>query len=141
MIGNVQVALPELESRIFSHALDLPLVGIIVCFFRALRVVPSGNETGDDGDQNMQGRKESFLAKARAGQIDDYLKATRIAPLSRYEIKAGWEIPAVLEQALNSDLPGELKALVSSNVYDTATGRFRLWTGRRPGDLGPGHLP
>jgi type IV secretion system protein VirB10 len=54
------------------------------------------------------------------------LKSTRNAPLSLYEIKGGWEIPAVLEQALNSDLPGELKALVSSNVYDTATGRFLL---------------
>ena len=74
----------------------------------------------------MQERKESFLTKARAGQTDDYLKSTRTAPLSRYEIKAGWEIPAILEQALNSDLPGELKALVSSNVYDTATGRFLL---------------
>jgi type IV secretion system protein VirB10 len=31
-----------------------------------------------------------------------------------------------LEQSLNSDLPGELKALVMSNVYDTATGRFVL---------------
>jgi Bacterial conjugation TrbI-like protein len=48
------------------------------------------------------------------------------APLSRYEVKAGWEIPAVLEQSLNSDLPGELKALVTSNVYDTATGLYLL---------------
>ena len=86
----------------------------------------SGGDGSDDADQNMQSRKESFLAKARTGQMDDYLKSTRSAPLSRYEIKAGWEIPAVLEQALNSDLPGELKALVSSNVYDTATGRFLL---------------
>lgn len=86
----------------------------------------SGSEDGGDGDQNLQGRKEAFLAKARAGQMDDYLKSTRTAPLSRYEIKAGWEIPAILEQALNSDLPGELKALVSSNVYDSATGRFLL---------------
>jgi len=46
--------------------------------------------------------------------------------LSKYELKAGWEIPAVLEQALNSDLPGEVKALVSSNVYDTASGRYLL---------------
>ncbi len=86
----------------------------------------SGGDGNGDADQNMQDRKESFLAKARTGQMDDYLKSTRNAPLSLYEIKAGWEIPAVLEQALNSDLPGELKALVSSNVYDTATGRFLL---------------
>lgn len=80
----------------------------------------------DEGDQNLQGRKEAFLDNARTAQNDNYLQSIRTAPLSPYEIKAGWEIPAVLEQALNSDLPGELKALVSSNVYDTATGRFLL---------------
>ena len=76
--------------------------------------------------QNMQARKEAFLATVGGRQTDDYLSSTRGAPLSRYEIKAGWEIPAVLEQSLNSDLPGELKALVTSNVYDTATGLYLL---------------
>ncbi len=74
----------------------------------------------------MQAMKEAFLSRARTLPAEDYLKSTRTAPLSKYEIKAGWEIPAVLEQALNSDLPGELKALVSSNVYDTASGRYLL---------------
>jgi type IV secretory pathway VirB10-like protein len=64
----------------------------------------------------MQSRKEVFLAAGRNRQMDDYLRSTREAPLSRYEIKAGWEIPAVLEQSLNSDLPGELKALVSRPI-------------------------
>lgn len=86
----------------------------------------AGSDAASYNDQNMQSGKESFLAKAHAAATGDYLKSTRTAPLSRYEIKAGWEIPAVLEQALNSDLPGELKALVTSNVYDTATGRFVL---------------
>lgn len=74
----------------------------------------------------MQVRKEAFLAAARNRDSDDYLRSTRQVPLSRYEVKAGWEIPAVLEQSLNSDLPGELKALVTSNVYDTATGLYLL---------------
>jgi len=87
-----------------------------------------GSRAGGDADrdQNTEGQKEAFLAKARSSQSADYLKSIRTPPLSPYEIKAGWEIPAVLEQALNSDLPGELKALVSSNVYDTATGRYLL---------------
>jgi type IV secretory pathway VirB10-like protein len=80
----------------------------------------------DYDSQNMQSRKEAFLAANRTRQADDYLRSNREAPLSRYEIKAGWEIPAVLEQSLNSDLPGELKALVTSNVYDTATGLYLL---------------
>jgi len=80
----------------------------------------------DYDSQNMQSRKEAFLAANRTRRADDYLRSNREAPLSRYEIKAGWEIPAVLEQSLNSDLPGELKALVTSNVYDTATGLYLL---------------
>lgn len=91
--------------------------------------VPLGGVNGNseyDG-QNLQMEKESFFQKARTGNVtDDYLKYTRTPPLSRFEIKTGWEIPAVLEQGLNSDLPGELKALVMSNVYDTATGQYLL---------------
>ena len=95
----------------------------------ALGKALSGSSTSSDGDydgQNMQNRKETFLASARSQKTEDYLHSTRSAPLGTYEIKAGWEIPAVLEQNLNSDLPGDLKALVMSNVYDTATGRYLL---------------
>src|SRR5262249_28474677 len=91
----------------------------------ALGKAISGSGSGPDSDydgQNMQTRKEAFLVSARSQKADDYLRSTRTAPLGTYEIKAGWEIPAVLEQNLNSDLPGDLKALVMSNVYDTATG-------------------
>lgn len=70
--------------------------------------------------------QEAFLKEARTPQQADYLRSTRTPPISQYEIKAGWEIPAATEQGLNSDLPGEVKALVASNVYDTATGRYVL---------------
>ena len=46
--------------------------------------------------------------------------------MSRFEIKTGWDIPATLEQAINSDQPGEIRALVRENVYDTATGKYVL---------------
>jgi type IV secretion system protein VirB10 len=70
--------------------------------------------------------KLAFLESERAKLPDHYLKAMRTAQLTPYEIKAGWEIPAILEQALNSDLPGEIKALVRAHVYDTASGRYLL---------------
>lgn len=90
--------------------------------------IPSSTQSGssDYDSQNMQTRKEQFLDTASAKKTDDYLRSTRTAPLSEYEIEAGWEIPAVLEQSLNSDLPGEIKALVMSNVYDTASGQYLL---------------
>jgi len=92
--------------------------------------VQSASSTGQTGSaydgQNSQFQKDSFLQKARSHTTENYLKSTRTDPLSRYEIKAGWDIPATLEQAIDSDLPGEVKALVRSNVYDTATGEYLL---------------
>ena len=76
--------------------------------------------------QNGHSEKEGFLAQARGSKEDDQLNSTRTAPTSKYEIKAGWDIPAVLEQALNSDLPGEIRALVAENIYDTETGSYLL---------------
>jgi type IV secretion system protein VirB10 len=89
---------------------------------------PSAGVSADDPDydaQNNQNTKAAFLASSQQ-KSDDYLKSTRTPPLSPYAMKAGWEIPAVLEQSLDSDLPGEIKALVTSNVFDTATGGYLL---------------
>lgn len=91
----------------------------------ASRLAEQRNESEYDG-QNMQSTKAAFLASAEQRRTDDSLRSVRTAPLSPFEIKAGWEIPAILEQGLNSDLPGDIKALVDSNVFDTATGRYLL---------------
>jgi type IV secretory pathway VirB10-like protein len=80
---------------------------------------------GAEAQKTLDGR-EAFLSRARAASSGGYLASSRTKPAGRYEIKAGWEIPAVLEQGLNSDLPGEIKALVRENVYDTATGKYLL---------------
>ena len=92
--------------------------------------VQSASSSGQTGSayegQNGQSQKDSFLQRTRGRTMDNYLKSTRTDPLSRYEIKAGWDIPATLEQAIDSDLPGDVKALVRSNVYDTATGKYLL---------------
>ena len=85
-----------------------------------------GQGTSGYDTQNAQSQKHDFLEQTRGRSVENYLKSARTEPLSRYEIKAGWDIPAALEQAINSDLPGEVKALVRSNVYDTATGRYLL---------------
>jgi type IV secretion system protein VirB10 len=43
-----------------------------------------------------------------------------------YEIKTGSVIPGVMISGVNSDLPGNLIAQVSQNVFDSATGRYLL---------------
>ncbi|WP_328759925.1 TrbI/VirB10 family protein [Geomonas azotofigens] len=47
-------------------------------------------------------------------------------PRSRYELRAGYVVPATLISGINSELPGQIMAQVSQNVYDTATGRYLL---------------
>ena len=92
-------------------------------------LVPTAARTqaGSGNDlQNEQARKQAFIEQTRGRPVDNYLKSTRTPPLGKYEVKMGWDIPAILEQGINSDLPGEVKALVRSNVYDTATGKYLL---------------
>ena len=95
---------------------------------RAVSFSPSGSPNDPDYEsQNMQTAKAAFLASAQQRKTDDYLRSTRTAPLSSYEIKAGWEIPgSPRTKPANSDLPGDIKALITSNVFDTGTGRYLL---------------
>lgn len=55
-----------------------------------------------------------------------YLQQEKQKSISKFEIKAGWMIPAILITGLNSDLPGEVLAQVTQNIYDTATGKYLL---------------
>ncbi len=64
-----------------------------------------------------------FMKKALS---KGYLQQEKQKPISNYEIKAGWTIPATLITGLNSDLAGEVLAQVSENIYDTATGKYLL---------------
>jgi type IV secretion system protein VirB10 len=48
------------------------------------------------------------------------------APRTPYELRAGFVVPATLISGINSELPGQIVAQVSQNVFDTATGKWRL---------------
>ncbi|HAV1358756.1 TPA: hypothetical protein JG824_004553 [Vibrio parahaemolyticus] len=77
------------------------------------------NASALDTTGASQASKEAFLAKAnQAG----YLNARRELPASEYELTVGTLIPATLISAMNSDIPGNVIAQVSQNVYDSATG-------------------
>jgi len=66
--------------------------------------------TGTQGDrdynlQNEQERKQVFIEQTRGRAVNDYLKSRRTPPLGKYEVKMGCDIPAILEQGINSDCP------------------------------------
>ncbi|MDR2878621.1 MAG: TrbI/VirB10 family protein [Fusobacteriales bacterium] len=48
------------------------------------------------------------------------------APVSKYEIKTGELIPAVLVTGIDSDLAGNITAIVSQDVFDSIKGKYLL---------------
>jgi type IV secretion system protein TrbI len=73
---------------------------------------------------NMQDRKLAFVNGAvdRRNVSPDRLAN---AP-SRYVVHAGAVIPAALITGIRSDLPGQVTAQVTENVYDSPTGQYLL---------------
>jgi type IV secretory pathway VirB10-like protein len=64
---------------------------------------------------------------AGSGQEDRWkLDAQPEAPRSPYELRAGFVVPATLISGINAELPGQIMAQVSQDVFDTATGKFKL---------------
>jgi type IV secretion system protein TrbI len=73
---------------------------------------------------NMQDRKTAFLNSPvdRKTVSPDRLEN----PASRYVVQAGAVIAAALITGIRSDLPGQVTAQVTENVYDSPSGRFLL---------------
>jgi type IV secretion system protein VirB10 len=73
---------------------------------------------------NMQDRKLAFVN----GTVDrKTVSPDRLEnPASRYVVQAGSVIPAALITGLRSDLPGQVTAQVTENVYDSPSGSYLL---------------
>jgi type IV secretion system protein TrbI len=74
--------------------------------------------------QNMQERKLFFLTTAVDRKT---INPDRLADApSQYVVQAGTVIPAALITGIRSDLPGQVIAQVTENVYDSPTGNYLL---------------
>jgi type IV secretory pathway VirB10-like protein len=78
----------------------------------------------DTFTQNGQDRKLAFVNASpdRSTTSPDRVSA----PVSSYVVQAGNIISASLITGIRSDLPGQITAQVTENVYDSPTGRFVL---------------
>ncbi|PHV13512.1 TrbI/VirB10 family protein [Chitinimonas sp. BJB300] len=83
----------------------------------------ASGEPADEPDLNRQAQKLAFQQKTHK---TGYLNSQLTPPASPFDLKAGTVIPSILVSELNSDLPGEIIAQVSQNVYDTASGNHLL---------------
>jgi len=92
--------------------------------------VPGGTEpthaqvADTSAGQNSQDRKLAFV---NASADKRMISPDRIeAPASPYVVQAGTTIAGALVTGIRSDLPGQITAQVTENVYDSPTGRFLL---------------
>jgi type IV secretion system protein TrbI len=74
--------------------------------------------------QNGQDRKLAFVNASIDRRTTSSDRVTKAG--SRYVVQAGSVIPAALITGLRSDLPGQITAQVTENVFDTPTGRSLL---------------
>ncbi len=95
--------------------------------------------SGGASEGGSGSKDSSFLAPTSAGSSEGYsmfaneqggdrweLKSRTEAPRSPFELRAGFVVPATLISGINSDLPGQIMAQISQDVYDTPTGRHLL---------------
>lgn len=74
--------------------------------------------------QNMQDRKLAFVnAQSDRRTVSPDRLASKVSP---YVVQAGTVIPAALITGIRSDLPGQITAQVTENVYDSPTGSYLL---------------
>lgn len=68
-------------------------------------------------------KRDPFL-RGQQGTTENPARLT--APSSPYVVQAGSVIPAALITGIQSDIPGQVTAQVTQNVFDSATGRVLL---------------
>ena len=80
--------------------------------------------TGQAGTPTAQDRQSAFLNAAVDRRT---VSGDRVmAPASPYVLQAGAVISAALITGIRSDLPGQITAQVTENIYDSPTGRILL---------------
>lgn len=85
---------------------------------RSMTASLGGSSAGASGydAQNAQDRKQDWAERQRGvGGVD--------GQLTRWQLAPGTIVPLTLVSGLNTDLPGQIVAVVRQNIYDTLTGR------------------
>ena len=85
--------------------------------------MPFAPQQNNNSDPNGWNRKDAFTKQELPAE---YSKFTVTSPQSPFELKSGTLLPCVLISGLNSDLPGNMIAQISENVWDTTTGKYLL---------------
>ncbi|WP_010161933.1 TrbI/VirB10 family protein [Sphingomonas sp. PAMC 26617] len=85
----------------------------------------AGSAPAAPSSADAQDRKAAFVTGG-SGTTQTVNSGRLMAPAGRYTLQAGATIAAALITGLSSDLPGEVVAQVTEDVFDSATGQALL---------------
>jgi type IV secretion system protein TrbI len=107
-------------SKVFANTVARPSPGQTT----SSETTNGTTSTDDAFAQNGQDRKLTFVNAPIDRRTTSTDRLTK--PASPFVIQAGTIIPAALITGIRSDLPGQITAQVTENIFDTPTGRARL---------------
>lgn len=111
----------ELESEIRRSVNNDPTQRAL----RELAASQSGSPQIQVGQKSPQQKNVDWMREVGATRTSDAIRPERIEA-GTLVLHQGKVIPAILMRNLNSDLPGEVVAVVSSDVYDSIRGDIPL---------------
>lgn len=112
-----------LESALSAkNALSQPNDNAQAIALASLLGSPNVGKTPSVNQRSVDSASQQWLESQN--QANTVLPLTASAPLSPYTLLQGSIIPAVLISSVNSELPGDIKAMVSHDVYDSISQRY-----------------
>ncbi|ODM84392.1 conjugal transfer protein TraI [Bradyrhizobium elkanii] len=113
-------------SRLFAstNIREQPAATSVQADGRGIAPTTTAFSNDEAGPRNEQERKLTFVNAPVDRRTTSPDRVTRAA--SPYVVQAGTVIPGALITGIRSDLPGQITAQVTENVFDTPTGRFLL---------------
>jgi type IV secretion system protein VirB10 len=125
---DVQAKLAAVRQQIEAATADDPSKA----YNTGLQRMRASRPTAEEGEPGVPQPVQSVpgpsdLTRFAGGQGDRWrLNAQPEAPRTPYELRAGFVIPAILISGINSELPGQIMAQVSQDVYDTPRSKWKL---------------
>lgn len=83
-------------------------------------------EQGEQKNQQQQVQATSGNSKSSPSQNRFALNQKLVRPKSNFILQTGARIPAILNDNVDSDLPGNIRAVVTQNVYDSIRNKYLL---------------
>ena len=123
--GQLPADAPPPPASGADGGIDSPLNPLVMAPSGVAAINPNEVQPPDTRS-NLQTEKIAFLTGAER-DLGTYLRTGPTGPVRpQFELSAGAVVPGFTVNGINTDLPGKIVGRISSDVYDSATGRYVL---------------